>query len=83
MRVVHDLLSVPPSFGVLRGHNIKVGLIALRSIRVEATYFGAPALEYSTLLEVTEASSIHDHPSCTRPTRCIPYLLGVQGVKLG
>ena len=80
MRVVHGLLSVPPSFGVLRGHNKGW---TLWSIRVEATYFGAPAVEYSTLLEVTEASTIHDHPSCTRPTRCIPVLLGVMGVKLG
>ena len=62
---------------------MRVGLIALRSIRVKAPYFGAPALEYSMLLEVTEASTIHDHPSCTRPTRCIPVLLGVKGVRLG
>ena len=62
---------------------MRVELIALLSICEGATYFGTPALEYSTLLEVTEASTIHDHPSCTRPTRCIPVLLGVKGVKLG
>ena len=34
---------------------MEVELIALRSIRVEVTLFGAPVLEFSTLLEVTEA----------------------------
>ena len=36
---------------------MKVELIALRSIRVGTTLFGAPALEFSMLLEVTEAGS--------------------------
>ena len=36
---------------------MRVDLIALRSIRVEGTYFWTPALEFSTLLEVTEAGT--------------------------
>ena len=62
---------------------MRVELIALRSIRVGGTYFWAPALEFSTLLEVTEAGTIHVHASCTRPTRCTPVLLGFKGVKWG
>ena len=62
---------------------MKVELIALRSIRVGGTYFWAPALEFSTLLEVTEAGTIHVHASCTRPTRCTPVILGFKGVKWG
>ena len=34
---------------------MEVELIALRSIRVGVTYFGATVLEFSTLLDVTEA----------------------------
>ena len=45
------------------------------------TFFGAPALEFSTLLEVTEAGTIHVNASCTSPTRCTPVLLGFKGVK--
>ena len=48
---------------------MRVELIALRSIREGGTYFWAPALEFSTLLEVTEAGTIHVHASCTRPTK--------------
>ena len=62
---------------------MRVELIALRSIREGGTYFWAPALEFSTLLEVTEAGTIHVHASCTRPTRCTPVLLGFKGVKWG
>ena len=47
------------------------------------TYFWVPALEFSTLLEVTEAGTIHVYASCTRPTRCTPVLLGFKGVKWG
>ena len=36
---------------------LKVELRALRSIRVGVTYFGVPDLEFSTLLEVTEATT--------------------------
>ena len=61
---------------------MRVELIALRSIREGGTYFWAPALEFSTLLEVTEAGTIHVH-GCTRPTRCTPVLLGFKGVKWG
>ena len=62
---------------------MEVELIALRSIRVGVTYFGASVLEFSTLLEVTEAGTVHVHASCTRPTRCTPILLGFTGVKWG
>ena len=48
---------------------MRVELIALRSIRVGVPTFGASALEFSTLLEVTEAGTIHNAASCTRPTR--------------
>ena len=58
---------------------MRVELIALRSIRVGGTYFWVPALEFSTLLEVTEAGTIHVYASCTRPTRCTPVLLGFKG----
>ena len=34
---------------------MEIELIALRSIRVGVTYFGATVLEFSTLLDVTEA----------------------------
>ena len=37
---------------------MRVELIALRSIREGGTYFRAPALEFSTLLEVTEAGTL-------------------------
>ena len=47
------------------------------------TLFEVPALEFSTLLEVTEASITHVHASCTRPTRCTPVLLGYRRVKVG
>ena len=47
---------------------MRVELIAVWSIRVG----GTPALEFSTLLEVTEAVTILVHASCTRPTRCTP-----------
>ena len=56
---------------------------ALRSIRVGVTYFWAPALELSTLLEVTETGTIHVHASCTRPTRCKPVLMGFKEVNGG
>ena len=46
-------------------------------------YFWAPALQFSTLLEVTKAGTIHVHASCTRPTRCTPVLLGFKGVEWG
>ena len=64
---------------------MRVELIALRSIREGGTYFWAPALEFSTLLEVTEAGTIHVHArcSCTRPTRCTPVLLGWRQPRLG
>ena len=62
---------------------MEVELIALRSKRVGVTYFGAPVLEFSTLLEVTEAGTVHVYASCTRPTRCTPVLLGFKGGKLG
>ena len=78
MRVVHDLLGVPQFFWVLRGDN-EVELIALRSIRVGGTYFWVPALEFSTLLEVTEAGTIHVDASCTRLTRCTPFFWVLRG----
>ena len=62
---------------------MRVELIALRSLLVVGTYFWSPALEFSTLLEVTEAGTIHVHASCTRPTRCTPVLLGFKRVKMG
>ena len=62
---------------------MRVELIAVWSIRVGGTYFWAPALEFSTLLEVTEAGTILVHASCTRPTRCTPVLLGFKGGKMG
>ena len=43
------------------------------------TYFWAPALEFSTLLEVTEAGTILVHASCTRPTRCPPFFWVLRG----
>ena len=55
---------------------MRVELIAVWSIRVGGTYFWAPALEFSTLLEVTEAGTILVHASCTRPTRCTPVVGG-------
>ena len=39
------------------------------------TYFGAKALEFSTLLEVTEAVS------CKLPARCSSFDLGLEGTK--
>ena len=54
-----------------------------RICELNKAYFWAPALEFSTLLEVTEAGTIHVHASCTRPTRCTPVLLGFKGVKWG
>ena len=54
---------------------MKVELIALRSIRVGVPT-GALALEFSTLLEVNAAGTIHAHGCCTRPTRCDPVLFG-------
>ena len=62
---------------------MEVELIALRSIRVWVTYFGAPVLGFSTLLEVTEDGTVHGHASCTMPTRCTHVLLGFKGVKWG
>ena len=56
MKVVYGLLGVPPLFWA-SGEITKVELIALRSIRVRGTYFEAPALEFSTVLEVTEAET--------------------------
>ena len=58
---------------------MRVELIAVWSIRVGGTYFWAPALEFSTLLEVTEAGTILVHASCTRPTRCTPFFWVLRG----
>ena len=58
---------------------MEVELIAIRSIRVGVTYFGAPVIEFSTLLEATEAGTVHVHASCTRRTRCTPVILGFKG----
>ena len=49
---------------------MRVELIALRSIREGGTYFWAPALEFSTLLEVTEAGTIHVHARGLNFRRC-------------
>ena len=62
------------SVSIYRGDNV-------RPRELNENYFWAPALEFSTLLEVTEAGTIHVHASCTRPTRCTPVLLGFKGVK--
>ena len=47
------------------------------------TYFRAAGLGFSTLLEVTEAGTIHVNASCTctMPTKCTPVLFGFKGVK--
>ena len=47
------------------------------------TLLEVPALEFSTLLEVTEASITHFHASCTSPTRCTPDFGVIRRVKLG
>ena len=38
-------------------------------------YFGAPALTFSTLLEVTEVVTMHVLARCTRPTSRTPLAL--------
>ena len=45
--------------------------MAHRSVRV-GTNTGAPALEFSEFLEVTEAKTLYSRKSCTTPTRSIP-----------
>ena len=54
----------------------------LGSIHVGVTYFGAPALEFLTLLEVTEVGTINSHESCTRPSMSYRTAL-VLRVKMG
>ena len=57
--------------------------MVLWSVRVGATLFVAPALKFSTSLEVTEVSTVYSHESCTRPIRCTTLALGLMGVKWG
>ena len=45
------------------------------------TYFGAKALEFSTLLEVTEVVTMYVHASCKLPARCSSFDLGLEGTK--
>ena len=40
--------------------------MALRSIDVGITFYGAPAVKFSTLLEVTEVRTIYLHERFTR-----------------
>ena len=62
---------------------MKVKLITLRLIRVGVYLLWAPALEFSTFLEETEAGTIHVHASCIRSFRFNLVPLGFKGVKLG
>ena len=57
--------------------------MALRSIHVGITLFGAPAVRFSTLLEVTEVRTIYLHERFTRPSRCTPVALGFMEEKWG
>ena len=57
--------------------------MALRSIHVGITFFGAPAVRFSTLLEVTEVRTIYLHERFTRPSRCTPVALGFMEEKWG
>ena len=57
--------------------------MALWSILVGVTYFGAPALKFSTLLGVTEVFTIYSHESCTKPSRCITVAFGINGFLWG
>lgn len=43
------------------------------------TLFGDLALEFSRLLEVTEADAIYSHESCCRSDRSAPVALGFKG----
>ena len=53
--------------------------MVLWSVRVGATLFVAPALKFSTSLEVTEVSTVYSHERCTRPIRCTTLALGLMG----
>ena len=57
--------------------------MVLWSVRVGATLFVAPALKFSTSLEVTEVSTVYSHERCTRPIRCTTLALGLMGGKMG
>ena len=48
--------------------------MALRSIDVGITFYGAPAVKFSTLLEVTEVRTIYLHERFTRLSRCTQLL---------
>ena len=52
-------------------------------VSVVVTYFGAPALKFSNLLEIIEVGTIYSHEGCTRPTRGAPVALDFKGVQLG
>ena len=42
-----------------------INVMSMSSVPVCDKYFGAPATEFSTLLEVSEAITINVHASCT------------------
>ena len=50
--------------------------MAERFILLRVSNFVAPALEFSTLLEITEAGTIYSYGSYTSPTTCSPVALG-------
>ena len=70
-------MCIPVVLG-FKGRKCGLNLIPTVNTR-EDTYFASPALEFSTLLEVTEAGTIHINTCCTMPTRCTPVLLGFKG----
>ena len=64
MRAEQGLLCVVQLLCVLRGENGGKSYVDIVIVTVYDTYFGAPALEFSTLLEVTEAVIMYIHTSC-------------------
>ena len=71
MRAIHEiLLGIPRCFGI-NGGKIGVKVMSISSLPVCVcvcvcnTYFETPALEFSTLLKVTEAPTMYVHASCT------------------
>ena len=57
--------------------------MALRSVRVAVTVFGAHPLEFSTLLELPEVGTIYSHKSCKRPASETPLLWVLRGLNGG
>ena len=71
---------IPVLFGLKGVNGGKVMSISPPPVFATLKY-GAPVLEFSTLLDATEAIAIYIHASCLWPTRCTPVLLGFQGDK--